>query len=150
MVIQLDMLSVSASLASSWKNRLLWRGAVDYASEKSQQRLHALQRIVGMLWSNHTSSMLKLHSTLVTNRILYQVPLMCSSATQYERLEIIHRKGLRFCLGVPQAASNKKVIYEAKSLQLRLLASQALLTQLLRLGEPFHGKVVLRRLSTRH
>lgn len=130
-------------------NKLLWRRAVDGIVTASVQRINALRRMAGVRWGNNPISMLKLNAALITSRILYQLSLISPSPSQFERLEAVHRKGLRLAMGVPQAASNKKVTNEAESLPLRLLASQALLTQLSRLGESFAGTALLRRLRAR-
>lgn len=68
--------------------------------------LNVLRRIAGVTWGNHPASMVKLHEALILNRMIYQLPFISPSETQYERLESLHRKGLRLSLGVPQAAGN--------------------------------------------
>lgn len=75
---------------------------------------------------------------------------MCPSETHYERLQVLHHKGLCLSLEVPAVASNKKVVHEAHSLPLCLLTSQALLTRLVRLNESFTGRAPIRRFRTRH
>lgn len=67
-------------------------------------------------------------------RILYYIPLISLSESQYEQLEALHRKRLRIAFGVPQGASKEKVIRESQSATLRLMAPQALLRQVIRLG----------------
>ncbi|XP_049513220.1 uncharacterized protein LOC125940748 [Dermacentor silvarum] len=130
-------------------SKLLWRRAVESVVAASVQRVNALRRLAGVRWGNNPMPMLKLNAALITSRILYQLPLISPSSSQFEHLEALHRKGLHLAMGVPQAASNKKVTNEAESLPLRLLASQALLTQLLRLGESRAGTALLRRLRAR-
>ncbi|XP_072143040.1 uncharacterized protein [Dermacentor andersoni] len=56
-------------------------------------------------------TLIRLHDALVTSRIMYQLPLISPSISQLERLEILHRKGLRRALGVPQTAPNNAVLY---------------------------------------
>lgn len=96
-------------------NKLLWRRAVDGIVTASVQRINALRRMAGVRWGNNPMSMLKLNAALITSRILYQLSLISPSPSQFERLEAVHRKGLRLAMGVPQAASNKKVTNEAES-----------------------------------
>lgn len=85
----------------------------------------------------------------MTSRIMYQLPLISPSVSQLERLEVLHRMGLRRALGVPQAAPNNAVLYESQSKPLRLAASQRLLLQIGRLRETVAGRALLQRLRKR-
>lgn len=130
-------------------SRMVWKRATDSMIISSVARHNVLRRLAGATWGNHPASMLKLHSALVTSRLLYPLPYMSPSSTQYERVEITHRRGLRTALGVPQQASSDNVVEEAQSLPVRLQASHRLLVQLLRLGETRAGRALLRRLRAR-
>ncbi|KAG0418697.1 hypothetical protein HPB47_004654 [Ixodes persulcatus] len=64
---------------------------------------------------------------------------LSNRSIQADKLERLHRAGLRTSLGVPRSAKNKRAYEEARSLPSHLQASQRLLLQILRLGETHPG-----------
>lgn len=88
---------------------------MDSVLRSPEQRLHALLQMVGR-WKHHTKSMLKVYSAVVTDATFYQLPFMSPLVSQYERLEILHKKGLRLPLRVPQLASNNSFLRGLDSL----------------------------------
>lgn len=129
-------------------NKLLWRRVFDGIwwppPYKESTLFAAWQACAGA-----TILSLKLNAALIISRIVYQPQLISPSPSECTRLGGVHGRGHHLAMEVHQVASNKKVSSEAKSTPHHLLASQALLMQLSRLGDPFAGTVLLRQLRAR-
>lgn len=128
---------------------LNWKSAVDLMVRSSTAARNVVRRVAGMGWGNAPRSMLALHSSLVLSRMLYMLPYVSPSMTQYERLEVIHRQGLRTTIGVHQATNCEKLYRETEASTVRLLATERLLHHIIRLSTTRAGMYFLRRLSRR-
>lgn len=93
--------------------------------------------------------MLSLHAALVVSRIIYSYPYIILLPTACERVERLHRNGLRVALEVSQCARNICVYTEAQTSPLALIGMQCVLMQTLRLGETSAGCTLLARLRSR-
>lgn len=90
---------------------------------------------------------LKLHAALTVQRLMYAYPYANMSASARQKLEQLHRRGLRNALGIPSAASTDATYTEAEALPLPLIATQRLLTQITRLESTAPGRNLLRNLN---
>ncbi|KAG0421805.1 hypothetical protein HPB47_002316 [Ixodes persulcatus] len=77
---------------------------------------NAVRRMTGATWGCTERTILAAQTALVTSRILYRLSYMSPSPTDLERLEQMHRQGLRMTLGILKAAKNTLVLQEHSGL----------------------------------
>ncbi|KAM7282239.1 uncharacterized protein ISCGN_025621 [Ixodes scapularis] len=136
-------------LGITLNSRLNWHAQAMIVKKSTLTARNAIRRVAGQSWGNSPRSMMRLHSALIVNRILYSLPFIKLSSTDSQMLECIHRQGLRTCLGVPRSTKNENVYKEACAFNLPLLATKSLLSQHVRLSTTPAGRDLLRRLKTR-
>ncbi|XP_040073105.1 uncharacterized protein LOC120845332 [Ixodes scapularis] len=145
----LRLVSKHRFLGITLQNRCKWHDQIKAVTASTISSRNAVRRVGGQNWGNSPRSMLTLHSSLVVIRLMYSLPYMDLLPSQADKLERLHRAGLRTSLGVPRSAKNERVYEEARSLPLHLQASQRLLLQVIRLGETHPGQSLIKRLRTR-
>ncbi|XP_040070198.1 uncharacterized protein LOC115331806 [Ixodes scapularis] len=145
----LRLVSKHRFLGITLQNRCKWHDQIKAVTASTISSRNAVRRVGGQNWGNSPRSMLTLHSSLVVSRLMYSLPYMDLLPSQADKLERLHRAGLRTSLGVPRSAKNERVYEEARSLPLHLQASQRLLLQVIRLGETHPGQSLIKRLRTR-
>ncbi|XP_040066226.1 uncharacterized protein LOC120839895 [Ixodes scapularis] len=145
----LRLVSKHRFLGITLQNRCKWHDQIKAVTASTISSRNAVRRVGGQNWGNSPRSMLTLHSSLVVSRLMYSLPYMDLLPSQADKLERLHRAGLRTSLGVPRSAKNQRVYEEARSLPLHLQASQRLLLQVIRLGETHPGQSLIKRLRTR-
>ncbi|KAG0429024.1 hypothetical protein HPB47_024024 [Ixodes persulcatus] len=101
------------------------------------------------LWTVLERIILAAQTALVTSRILYRLPYLSPSPKDLERLEQLHRQGLRTALGIPKAAKNTLVLQEAGLESLERQSWERSLFQLARLSTTHPGRWFLRRIRDR-
>ncbi|KAM7298513.1 hypothetical protein ISCGN_019108 [Ixodes scapularis] len=130
-------------------DRLRWAQAAEATITTCRPATNAVRRMTGATWGCTERTILAAQTALVTSRILYRLPYMSPSPTDLERLEQVHRQGLRTALGIPKATKNTLVLQEAG---LELLERQSWgrsLFQLARLSSTHPGRWFLRRIQGR-
>uniref|UniRef100_L7LY18 Putative tick transposon n=1 Tax=Rhipicephalus pulchellus TaxID=72859 RepID=L7LY18_RHIPC len=63
-------------------SRMNWRRAVDKTISALSPRVNILRRMAGTSWGSHPSSMIRLHSAVIVNRVLFQLPLISPCESQ--------------------------------------------------------------------
>ncbi|KAM7307464.1 hypothetical protein ISCGN_011100 [Ixodes scapularis] len=130
-------------------DRLRWAQAAEATITACRPATNAVRRMTGATWGCTERTILAAQTTLVTSRILYRLPYMSPSPTDLERLEQLHRQGLRTALGIPKAAKNTLVLQEARLESLERQSWERSLFQLARLSTTHPGRWFLRRIQGR-
>ncbi|KAM7309477.1 hypothetical protein ISCGN_013108 [Ixodes scapularis] len=94
-------------------DRLRWAQAAEATITTCRPATNAVRRMTGATWGCAEQTILATQTALITSRILCRLPYMSPSPTDLERLEQLHRQGLRTVLGIPKAAKNTLVLQEA-------------------------------------
>lgn len=130
-------------------NRLKWAQAVKSTTQMCRPAVNAIRCMTGASWGCSERTIAAAHAALVSSRILYRLPYMTPSRTDMEKLERLHRGGLRTAMGIPRASANEVVLREMGADPLRRQAMGRRLQQLARLATTTPGRRLLARLQER-
>ncbi|XP_064463252.1 uncharacterized protein LOC135374169 [Ornithodoros turicata] len=107
-------------------SHLSWTHQVDHMVRSCQPLLNVLKLLCGKSWGNHPRSMLSLYKALILSHMNYTVSFIDPSPTNWQRLERLHRTGLRIALGLPRASDIEETLLEAEELPVRIHAERCL------------------------
>lgn len=130
-------------------SRLSWVPYVAAIKENCLSSSNMVRHISGPSSGCPQRTAVSLHNATTAARVLFGLPYARPSPSAFNRLEALHRSGLRHALGIPPSTRSVAVLAEAKTLPLRLAATQKLLQQLARLHKTSAGRSLLQRLRSR-
>uniref|UniRef100_A0A224Z315 Tick transposon n=1 Tax=Rhipicephalus zambeziensis TaxID=60191 RepID=A0A224Z315_9ACAR len=95
--------------------RLSWAPQIKSLEEKVNSLINILRRFAGVRWGSSYSSLLRVHSAIIRQRIAYSAPVLHGiSRNLEERIQRLLARSLRICLGVPRASASALVIAESR------------------------------------
>lgn len=126
-----------------------WRKQIDIVASRCEHILNVLKRLCGTAWGSSPKSMLTLWDSLAVSKILCILPYAQPSQTQIERINRIHRRGLRLAIGVPAGTTNDSLYTECSTLPIQLQVTERLLCQINRLYTTSSGTKIVNQIAQR-
>ena len=104
-----------------WDCKLSFRAHVEYLKKRCMQALQIIRVVAHSQWGSDTKTLLRLFRSLVRSKLDYgSIVYMSGDERSLEKLNIVHRHGLRLCLGAFKSSPIEALYAEANELPLEL------------------------------
>ena len=101
--------------------KLTWNDHIRTVEAHCNKTLQLLRRITGYSWGTQAKELLSIYRALIRSKMDYGGELFESASTSVkEKLNIIQRKALRICLGLPKSTASASTLREAGEMPLDL------------------------------
>ena len=97
-----------------WDPKLTFKAHIEYLRKRCLNALNLIRVLAHSNWGSDTKTLLKLFRSLVRSKLDYgSIVYMSGDRRSLERLNIIHRHGLRLCLGAFKSSPIESLYVEA-------------------------------------
>lgn len=100
---QIEVVNNHTYLGIKLDNRLTWREHSEYVTDCCKRRLNIIKALSNKNWGTGTKRLLQFYKAFCLSKLRYGLPaIINASNSALDRMEKVHRQGLRLCLGLPQ------------------------------------------------